>query len=228
MNISIVSVFPQLYDQFLQTSLIQRATQAGALSFDLQAYSTFSSPTVPIDAPTFGHGAGMLIKPAVVQAAVEAQEKKHGTAFKVFFSPHGKKLDQTLLKKISKGARKRGHLLLLPARYEGMDARVEQEYADETISIGDYVLMGGDLPAMIFLEGLLRYVPGVVGNAESVERDSFTGAFVDYPEFTKPVEWKGHEVPSVIRSGDHAAMEEWRMQEAAQRTVLHHFDWLRT
>lgn len=227
MNISIVSVFPQLYDQFLQTSLIQRATETGILNFDLQAYNSFSEPGVPIDAPTFGHGAGMLIKPAVVQAAVEAQEKKHGKAFKIFFSPHGKKLDQTLLKKISKDARERGHLLLLPARYEGMDARVEQEYADEIISIGDFVLMGGDLPAMIFLEGFLRYMPGVVGRPESVERDSFTGAFVDYPEFTKPITWKGHEVPAVVRSGDHAAMEKWRMREAAQRTMLNHFDWFR-
>jgi len=118
--------------------------------------------------------------------------------------------------------------MLLPARYEGMDARVEAEYADEIVSIGDFVVMGGDIPAMIFLEGLLRLVPGVVGRAESVEHDSFTGALVDYPEYAEPVVWKGREVPAVIRSGNHAAMQEWRKDQALERTLAGHFDWLRS
>lgn len=118
--------------------------------------------------------------------------------------------------------------MLLPARYEGMDDRIEQEYADEIISVGDFVLMGGDIPAMMLLEGLLRFVPGVVGKQASVEHDSFSCAFVDYPEYCAPVEWRGHVVPEVVRSGNHAAMATWRRDEAAKRTVLRHFDWLRT
>jgi len=119
-------------------------------------------------------------------------------------------------------------MMLLPARYEGMDARVEQEYADEIISIGDFVLMGGDLPAMILLEGMLRLIPGVVGKQESVSRESFSGPFVDYPEYTEPVMWQGREVPEIVRSGNHAAIETWRTEQAAKKTVFAHFSWLRS
>jgi len=227
MNISILSVFPQIYDSFLQTSLVRRSAESGVISFDRAAFSDFVLPGTRIDAPTFGHGAGMLIKPKVVQKAIESKEKQFGKAFKIFFSPHGKKLDQNLLKKIAIKAMEYDHLMLLPARYEGMDARVEKEYADEIISVGDFVLMGGDLPAMMLIEGVLRFVPGVVGKAESVQQDSFSGSFVDHPEFTEPVEWKGYRVPDIVRSGNHAALKEWRQQEAVRRTVLQHFDWLR-
>lgn len=228
MNISILSVFPDLYNSFLSTSLIGRAREAGVIACEVDAYASFIAPGVRIDAPTFGHGAGMLLKAEVVQKAIETKEAQHGTAFKVFFSPHGKKLDQALLRSLAQRLTTQNHLMLLPARYEGMDARVEAEYADEIISVGDFVLMGGDLPAMMFLEGLLRLVPGVVGRAESVEHDSFTGALVDHPEYAEPVVWKGHEVPAVIRSGNHGAMQEWRIERAIERTLAGHFDWLRS
>ncbi len=227
MNISILSVFPDLYDSFLNTSLIGRAREAGVIACDIDSYASFVAPGVRIDAPTFGHGAGMLIKAEVVQKAVETKEAQHGKAFKVFFSPHGKKLDQALVRSMAHKVAACGHLMLLPARYEGMDARIEEEYADEIISVGDFVLMGGDLPAMMLLEAVLRFIPGIVGRAESVEHDSFTGALVDHPEYAEPVVWKGREVPAVIRSGNHAAMQEWREEQAIERTLLGHFDWLR-
>jgi tRNA (guanine37-N1)-methyltransferase len=227
MNISILSVFPDLYNPFLQTSLVRRAQEQGHVTFDLESFFSYAAPKERIDAPTFGHGAGMLIKPEVVQKAIEDKEQRHGKAFKIFFSPHGKKLDQTVLQELAAQSQSSGHLMLLPARYEGMDTRVEQEYADAIISVGDFVLMGGDIPAMILLEGLLRLIPGVVGKQESVERESFSGALVDYPEYTEPVEWKGIKVPDVVRSGNHEAIRQWRMQQAAQRTILGHFDWAR-
>jgi len=121
-----------------------------------------------------------------------------------------------------------GHVMLIPARYEGMDARVESVYADAVISLGDFVLMGGDLPAMALIEGMLRLVPGVVGKEESVADESFSGPFVDYPVYTEPVEWRGQKVPDVIRSGNHAAMTTWRQQQAIEKTVKHHFTWLRS
>ncbi len=184
-------------------------------------------PKERIDAPTFGHGAGMLIKPEVVERAIQEREQLHGKAFKIFFSPQGKKLDQDLLKVIERKARESGHLMLLPARYEGMDARVEKEYADLTVSVGDFVLMGGDIPAMMLIEGMLRLIPGVVGKQESVHEDSFSGPFVDYPEFTEPVTWHGMTVPDVVRSGNHGAIREWRMQQAVKKTVMEHFAWMR-
>lgn len=228
MNISILSVFPQLYTSFLETSIIKKAQDQNLVRFDLCSFFSHVVPKERIDAPTFGHGAGMLIKPDVVQKAVESQEEKWGKSFKIFFSPQGKKLDQRLLKKIKRSLVGYQHLMLLPARYEGMDARVEQEYADEIISVGDFVLMGGDIPAMMLLEGLLRLMPGVVGKAESVEADSFTGPLVDYPEFTHPIVWKNKEVPEVLRSGDHGRIKKWQNEQSLQRTVTYHFDWLRT
>jgi tRNA (guanine37-N1)-methyltransferase len=117
------------------------------------------------------------------------------------------------------------HLILVCPRYEGVDARVEEYYADKVISIGDYVLMGGDLPAQVFIEALLRHLPGVVGNESSVEQESFTGPFLDYPEYGLPVEWKGMEIPEVVRSGDHQRIAKWRCEQACKKTILKRFDW---
>jgi len=227
MNISILSVFKELYEPFLNTSLIKRAQENNIVSIDTSSFSAFVSPKERIDAPTFGPGAGMLIKPAVVEKAITHLQERKGNAFKIFFSPQGKKLDQPLLKTIAKKAKDTGHLMLIPARYEGMDARVEDEYADMIVSVGDFVLMGGDIPAMMLLEGMLRLLPGVVGKQESVEQESFSGPFLDYPEYTEPVEWHGITVPDIVRSGHHAEIEKWRTQKAAQKTVLNNFAWLR-
>src|SRR5579885_1361385 len=228
MNISILSVFPAIYDQFLKTSLVHKAQEKGLVNFDVDSFFSYVEPKERIDAPTFGHGAGMLIRPDVVETAIEDKQKKLGKAFKVFFSPHGKRLNQQVLQEIAPKVQQAGHLMLVAGRYEGMDARVEEMYADEIISLGDFVLMGGDIPAMVFLEGLLRLFPGVVGKQESIEHESFSGPFVDYPEYTAPVVWKDLEVPEVVRSGNHAALKEWRERQAAERTLNNHFDWLRS
>jgi len=228
MNISIISVFPDLYRPFLNTSLIKRAQEKNVVTFDLADFFSFVAPKERIDAPTFGHGAGMLIKPEVVAKAIESKEAAHGKAYKIFFSPHGKKIDQAYLRTLAKTLEHVDHLMLVAARYEGMDARVEQEYAAEVLSLGDYVLMGGDLPAMVFLEGVLRLMPGVVGKQESVESDSFSGALVDYPEYTEPAVWHDKQVPEVLRSGNHAAIAAWRSDRALERSLLGHFDWFRS
>lgn len=229
MKISILTLFPEMYRHFLETSLVHRAQERGDLTCEVKSLFEFCAPKERADGPIFGHGPGLLIRSEVVERAVTAQELKTGSAFKIFFSPQGKKLDQALLKELHEKIEARGgHCILLPARYEGMDARIEEEYADAVISIGDYVLMGGDLPAMVFLEGLVRYVPGVVGRQESVADDSFSGPFVDYPHYTAPVVWRGREVPEVIRSGNHAAQQEWQRNWAAEATVTGHFDWIRS
>ena len=227
MKISILTLFPDLYEGFLKTSLVKRAQDKDLVNFDLTNLFDFCKAKQRIDSPTFGPGSGMLLRPDVVERAISQQEKKIGPALKVFFSPQGEKLDQQGLKKLHDLAADKKHLLLFASRYEGVDTRVEEEYADITISIGDFVLMGGDLPSMMLLEGLMRYIPGVVGKEESVDADSFTGPFVDYPEFTQPVEWHGKEVPEVVRSGNHQAIEDWRAEQAAEKTVKKHFGWLR-
>ena len=230
MHISVVTLFPDLYKPFLATSLIDKACQEGLISYAVQELFEYAAPKERIDGPTFGHGAGMVIRPEVIERAVTDLESKKGKAFKIFFSPRGKKLDQLLLKNIHQKIRTQGyeHMMLLPARYEGMDARIEQEYADEIISVGDFVLMGGDLPAMTFMESYLRLIPGVIGKQSSVEEDSFSGPFVDYPEFTAPVVWKDRQVPDVLRSGNHEALRLWRQETAVRDTVFNHFEWLRS
>lgn len=227
MKISILSVFPDLYQPFLATSLVKRAVQKGFVDIQLDSFFSYVAPKERIDAPSFGPGAGMLLKPEVVEKAIEAHQQASGPAYKIFFSPQGKKLDQPMLKHLAAVLAEKKHIMLLPARYEGMDSRVEAAYADQVISVGDYVLMGGDIPAMLLLEGLMRYIPGVIGKQESVQQDSFSGPFVDYPAYTEPVAWRGLEVPDIVRSGNHAAIEQWRSNQAAHVSVLRHFNWVR-
>lgn len=228
MNISILTVFSELYDSFLKTSLVGRAQEKGIVSINATSFFSYVAPKERIDAPTFGHGSGMVIRPDVLEKAITDKESQHGPAYKIFFSPQGKKLDQALLRDLAVLFQEKKHIMFIPARYEGMDARIEQVYADQIISIGDFVLLGGDLPTMVLLEGLLRLLPGVVGKQDSIEQESFSGPFVDYPVYTAPVVWHGLEVPEVIRSGNHAAMNAWRTEQAVSHTVLGHFDWLRS
>jgi tRNA (guanine37-N1)-methyltransferase len=227
MIISIATLFPELYTPFFSTSLLKRACQQGIIDTDISTLFEYVAPKERIDAPTFGHNAGMLIKPEVVESAVNAHESRHGRGYRIFFSPHGKKLDQRLAQKIAVQWQKTGHLLLIPARYEGIDARAEEVYADEIVSLGDFVLMGGDIPAMALIEAVARFIPGIIGNQQSVELDSFSSALVDNPEYTVPAVWKDKAVPEVIRSGDHKKIREWAELEAARRTIKSHFDWFR-
>lgn len=240
-KISIITVFPELYENFIKTSLINRAVEQGVVEFNFIRFSDICQPKERIDEPTVGHGAGMIIKPEVIRKAIEQCQEKWGPGFKIFFSPQGQKLDQQKLTKLyeklttgksedpfSTSEKDQGsHLMLVCSRYEGIDERVETSYADLVLSIGDYVLMGGDLPAQVFLEGFLRLFPTVVGKTESVEKESFQGPFLDHPEFGLPVEWNGLNIPEVLRSGNHKQIDEWRKEQACKKTVLNRFDWLR-
>lgn len=185
------------------------------------------SPKERVDAPTFGHRAGMAIRPDVVARVCDEHERVYGRALRIFFSPRGKKLTQKTVRALADAMRASGNVLLFAGRYEGIDARAEELYADSVVSIGDYVLMGGDLPAQVLLEAVLRYIPGVVQRSESVEEDSFSGPFVDAPAYTAPAVWRDRAVPDVIRSGDHARIHAWERDVMATATIRHHFDWLR-
>jgi len=228
MNISVLTLFPELYNPFFQTSLIKRAQEKGTVSCHVNNLLSYVQPKVRIDDTTFGHNAGMLLKPEVIEQAVDASERDFGKAYKIILSPQGKTLTQPRLKELYERIKDQKHIMLIASRYEGLDARVENYYADELVSVGNFVVMGGDIPAMLLLEGLLRFVPGVVGKEESVVLDSFSGAFVDYPEYTRPIVWKGMEVPEIVRSGNHAAIDLWRQEQAAQATVKKHFNWVRS
>lgn len=228
MNISIVTLFSELYQPFLHTSLLKKATEKHLLSFSVKTVFEYVEPKERIDGPTFGHNSGMLIRPEVMQRAVEDLDGKYGKSFKIFLSPQGTKLTQPMSKQLWEQISTHEHVMFVAGRYEGIDARVQEEYADAVVSVGDFVVMGGDIPAMLLMECLFRHMPGIVGKQESVDLDSFSGSLVDYPEYTKPVEWMGRMVPEILRSGDHKAIASWRKEQAMSLTVLQHFDWLRS
>ncbi len=225
---SVITLFPALYQPFFSTSLIARAHEQQRVSSEVINLFSFCAPKERVDSPSYGPGAGMLIKPEIVQKAIDAGQQKKGSAYKIFFSPHGKKLTQTYARMLAQRWLEKKHFMFVCARYEGMDARVEDVYADEIISIGDYVLMGGDIPAMALIETVLRYIPGIVGDQSSVEHDSFSGPLVDYPEYTDPLIWHDKQVPDIIRSGNHQKIADFRQEQALKRTIAHHFDWFRS
>ena len=238
-TISILTVFPQLHESFLALSLLGKAQEKGLLKINLIRFSDFVAPKERIDQQLCGPGAGMILKPEVVEKAINYCIATHGDGFKIFFSPQGTVITQPTIKLLAEELFNLSsphtfpepvgtHIILVCPRYEGMDARVEQEYADAVISIGDYVLMGGDLPAQVLLEALLRYAPGIVGNAESVEADSFSGPLLDHPAYTLPVTWHEQEIPAIVRSGNHEAIAQWRREAACKKTILQRFDWFRS
>lgn len=228
MNIFISTLFPNLYDQFLLTSIIGKAIDKNILSIKLINMFSLVSPKERIDSPTVGHGAGMLLGVNITEKVynyVVEKNSENKTPFVIFFSPHGKMLNQYVIKDIKNKIQDRD-LLLFAGRYEGFDARAEEEYADEIISIGNYVLFGGDLPIMLFIESLVRLIPGIVNSQSSIECDSFSSSLVDYPHYALPTTWKNKEIPAILKSGNHKDIQNWRDEKATKRTVLGHWEWL--
>jgi tRNA (guanine37-N1)-methyltransferase len=226
MNIFVSTLFPQLYTNFLATSIIKRAISENKISVSLQDMFSFVLPKERIDSEIVGHGSGMLLGAPIVEKVYnKVEQETNKKPFVIFFSPHGKILTQDILKKLFVDIADRP-VLLFSGRYEGFDARAEDHYADAIISIGDYVLFGGDLPIMIFLEGILRLIPGVVGKQESVDGDSFSNAFLDHPHYAAPDVWQNRKVPPVLKSGDHKKIAAWRLKESVQRTVNTNWKWL--
>ena len=213
MRIDVITIFPELFEPFLATSLIGRAREEGRLEIhvhDLRDYTTDRHRVVD-DEPYGGGGGMVMIAPPWIRAVRALGEG----AKRILLSPRGTRLDDAKVVELAGEER----LLLLCGRYEGVDERVRRLVVDEEISIGDYVLSGGELPAMVLTEAVSRYLPGVVGLPSSVEQDSFRRGLLDFPHFTRPAEVEGLEVPEVLRSGDHAAIEAWRRREALGATL---------
>ncbi len=229
MHISIATVFPHLYRDFLDTSLIKRSQENGLVKYDVVGFSSFCEPKVRIDSPVVGHGSGMAIRPELIEAVVQAQEEKYGPSYKIFLTPQGVTLNQKIAKQLSQRFQEQKHVMFFAGRYEGIDQRAHEEYADIELSIGDYILMGGDLAAMVALEAVMRYIPGVVAKKDSVENDSFSGPFVDFPVYVTPsAPWKNRTVPEILISGNHKLIEAFRKEQAVRRSVVEHFQWVRS
>ncbi|MCD6257075.1 tRNA (guanosine(37)-N1)-methyltransferase TrmD [Candidatus Aerophobetes bacterium] len=224
MRIDIITLFPSMFKGPFEESIIKRAQQKGIVEIhlhNLRDFTTDRHRTVD-DAP-FGGGAGMVMKVEPIYRAlnhIKKELKKEGKV--ILLSPQGRKLTQELVAEL----KEENSLILICGRYEGVDERVREHLIDKEISIGDYVLSGGELPAMVLVDALVRLLPGAVGNERSVRENSFYRGLLDYPQYTRPAEFMGWKVPEVLRSGDHQKIEEWRRIQMLKRTLQRRADLL--
>jgi len=221
-RVDVLTIFPEILESPLRASLLGKAIQQGLIDVrlhDIRDHATDKHRQV--DDESFGGGPGMVMKPEPIFAAVEALGE--GSKRILLMSPAGHRLDQDLVKELAREA----WLVVICGRYEGVDERVVEGLPAEEVSIGDYVLSGGEVPALTLLEAITRLLPGAVGCAESIERESFEGGILDHPHYTRPREFRGMEVPEVLLSGDHAAIEAWRRDAAVRKTRRNRPDLLR-
>jgi tRNA (guanine37-N1)-methyltransferase len=213
MKIDVLTLFPAMFAGPLDESIIKRARQAGVLDLqihNLRDYAHDRHKTV--DDRPFGGGPGMLLKPEPIFEAVE-ELKRDGTRV-VLLSPAGRKFSQATAHELARVE----HLLLVTGHYEGFDERVREALADDELSIGDYVLTNGALPAMVVVDAVTRLLPGALGDDTSAYEESFSNGLLEYPQYTRPVEFRGMKVPDVLVSGNHAEIARWREEQAKSRT----------
>jgi tRNA (guanine37-N1)-methyltransferase len=213
MKIDVLTLFPGMFSGPLDESIIKRAREEGILQLSfhcLRDYTHDKHKTV--DDRPFGGGPGMLLKPEPVFEAVEslANEQTHV----VLLTPAGRKFNQAIARELSRFP----ELLLICGSYEGFDERIREHLADDEISIGDFVLTNGALPAMVIIDAVTRLLPGVLGDDESSQQESFSGGLIEYPQYTRPAEFRGWKVPEVLLSGHHAQIAKWRAEQAKART----------
>jgi tRNA (guanine37-N1)-methyltransferase len=213
LTINILTIFPEMFDA-LNHSLLKRAQERNLLRINLVNIRDYSNlPHKNTDDYPYGGGAGMLMLAQPIASAIDALGDDCG--HKIFLSPRGTVLTQNKVKQLAK----REKFTLLCGHYEGVDQRVIDQYIDEEISIGDYILTGGELPAMILVDCVARYVDGVLGSSESTKSESFSGtSLLEYPQYTRPREFQGMEVPEVLLNGNHALIEQWRREQSLRIT----------
>ncbi|RIL00045.1 MAG: tRNA (guanosine(37)-N1)-methyltransferase TrmD [Proteobacteria bacterium] len=222
MRIDVITIFPGLFEPFRTTSLLGAACRDGIVELavhDLRDWTKDRHRTV--DDTPYGGGPGMVMRPEPLVEAIEAlagpkrgEGEESRQAHVLLLSPQGRPFTQAKAQELARET----HLVLVCGRYEGVDQRVIDLAVDEEVSIGDYVLAGGELPALVVIEAVTRLVPGVMGNPESADTESFQAGMLEGPQYTRPAAFRGVEVPAVLRSGDHAAIARWRAEQARERT----------
>jgi tRNA (guanine37-N1)-methyltransferase len=226
MKIDVITVFPQMVETVFSWGVIGQALKKDLLKIhavDLRDFATDRHQTV--DGRPFGGGPGMVMRVDTIDAALKkvTSHKSQVTSRIVLLSPQGQVFSQPKAEELSQ----LDHLILISGRYEGVDERVRQHLVDEELSIGEYVLSGGEIPAMVIIDAVARLLPGVVGDPESLEHESFSGirskqekiSLLDFPQYTRPVEYKRWKVPEILRSGDHQKINQWRQKQARLKTL---------
>ncbi len=217
----VLTVFPQLYRPFLKDGVLAKGVQKGELQVTVWSLRRFTPDDYgQVDDRVYGGRYGMLMKPEPYFRGVEHIRNTRGDASVVLTAPDGRTFDHSAAVRLSK----RNRIIMLTGRYEGVDHRVREHLADEIWSIGSYVTPGGDLPALVMISSVARQLPGVVSNPTSVKRESFAREGLAPPHYTRPAEYRGHEVPEVLRSGDHQKIQAWRRKQSRERTRRHRPD----
>jgi len=213
MKIDVLTLFPAMFAGPLDESIIKRARKSGLLDLKIHQLRDWTHDRhKTVDDKPFGGGPGMLLKPEPLFEAIESL-KREGTKV-ILLSPSGRKFDQSVARELAK----ENDLLLVTGHYEGFDGRVREGLADDELSIGDYVLTNGALPAMVVIDAVTRLLPGVLGDDESSHDESFSRGLLEYPQYTRPAEFRGMKVPEVLLKGNHAEIEKWRREQAKLRT----------
>lgn len=215
LRIDVLTLFPRMLDGFLAESILGKGIAAGRLAVgvhDLRDWTTDKHRTA--DDRPFGGGAGMVLKPEPVFAAIE-QLQTPGCR-RIYLTPDGQPLSTALAEELSRER----HLVMLSGHYEGIDQRIRDRIIDQEISIGDYVLTNGTLAAAVVIDALARFIPGVLGEEKSLTHESFTRKLLDFPQYTRPAEFRGMSVPGVLLSGNHAEIEKWRLARQEEKTRL--------
>ena len=213
MKIDVLTLFPAMFAGPLDESIIKRARTAGLLELQLHQLRDWTHDRhKTVDDRPFGGGPGMLLKPEPIFEAVESLKRDKTRV--VLMSPSGRKFDQAIARELAQ----QEHLLIVTGHYEGFDERVREGFADDELSIGDYVLTNGALPAMVVIDTVARLLPGVVGEDASSTEESFSRGLLEYPQWTRPAEFRGMKVPDVLVSGNHAEIAKWREEQAKKRT----------
>ncbi len=218
MRFDLITIFPGLFESFLRESLIGRAIENKAFDVRLFDVRDFTNDTHRVvDDRPFGGGPGMVLKPEPLHGAIKhaLDSAPGGSSRVVLLTPAGWPLNQTKVEDYAA----LDHLILVCGRYEGVDERVSQTLVDEEISVGDYVLSGGEVPAMVLIEAVARLLPGVIGKPESTQEESFSQGLLEYPQYTRPRDFEGLTVPETLLSGDHAAIRAWRLEASLRRTL---------
>jgi len=223
MHIDVVTLFPEMVEGVTQYGVTGRAVEKGLLSVSLHNPRNFTEDRHrTVDDRPYGGGPGMVMLFEPLSQAIQTARAGDEAAHVVYLSPQGKRLNQAGVERLLEHT----HLILLAGRYEGVDERLIEAEIDEEVSIGDYVLSGGELGAMVVIDALARQIPGVLGHEDSANQDSFATGLLDCPHYTRPEDIEGRKVPEVLQSGDHAAIERWRMKQALGRTWLRRPDLL--
>lgn len=221
MKIDIITLFPKMFKGVFEESIIKRAIEKNKVSINLINLRDYSKDKHDkVDDRPFGGGPGMILQPQPVFDAVE--DLKKSASLVVLLSPQGEKYDYKGASELST----KKHLILICGRYEGVDERIRKNLIDKEISIGDYILSGGEIPAMVIVESVVRLIPGVLGNKKSSQEETFSQDYIEYPQYTRPADFRGLKVPEVLLSGDHEKIKKWRREQSLKKTEERRPDFL--